>query len=502
MSGIRKLVVAGGDSIAWTAACSMARAFRHLALEVTLVDVGLPEDAPATRWTLPSQRALNMLLGVAEPELMVRTGATYRLATEHAEWQGKGSRFLHAHGEIGRELGGVPFYRYLLREALALRHESPTNYSLAALAALAGRFARPMGDAGSLTQSFTYGFHLDEAPFAGFMREHAVKLGVGIFAGRLGAVERGDGGRITALTLADGTRVPGDFFLDCTGRGAVLLHAVDGGARIDWSSWLPCDRRIEARLPPAESPPALTRTTATRAGWRWRLPLASETRVGCVYSSAYTDEAAARAELLAAEPGAQPLTGVAQINAGRRASFWEHNCVAIGPAAVELEPLVGAELHYAQLGVSTLIELFPLDDVGAVERVEYNRLMVERVDALRDFTLAHYLVGAQRDGELWRAVRSVAPPVRLAHKLDLFRAGGRIELLDFETFEETDWAWLLLGAGCRPDSLEQSVSLALERVDAREFASLRAQLRELAASMPPHIEYVRRLAELAGRGAR
>jgi tryptophan 7-halogenase len=210
----------------------------------------------------------------------------------------------------------------------------------------------------------------------------------------------------------------------------------------------------------------------------------------------------ARMELVAAEPGAQLDPAVARLSSGRRASVWEHNCVAIGPAAVELEPLAGVELHAAQLGVSTFIELFPLDDIGAVERIEYNRLMVERFDALRDFTLAHYLVGAPRAGDFWQAVRSTRPPDRLANKLDLFRAGGRIELLDFETFEETDWAWLLLGAGCRPDSLEQSVALALERTDAPEFAALRAQLRSLANSMPPHMEYVRRLAELARRGAR
>ena len=32
-------------------------------------------------------------------------------------------------------------------------------------------------------------------------------------------------------------------------------------------------------------------------------------------------------------------------------------------------------------------------------------------------------------------------------KLDLFGANGRINLLDLESFEEVDWAWLLLGAG-------------------------------------------------------
>ena len=125
--------------------------------------------------------------------------------------------------------------------------------------------------------------------------------------------------------------------------------------------------------------------------------------------------------------------------------------------------------------------------------------MVEQLDALRDFTLAHYVAGPSRKGEFWDAVRAAPMPGRLAHKLELFGANGRIELLDFESFEETDWAWLLLGTGCKPDSLELSITLHLEKFDSREVAPLRKHVRDVAASMPPHIEYVRRLAELAGR---
>ena len=62
--------------------------------------------------------------------------------------------------------------------------------------------------------------------------------------------------------------------------------------------------------------------------------------------------------------------------------------------------------------------------------------------------------GAPRAGEFWAATRAAAPPERLAHKLDLYAANGRINLLDHETFEEVDWAWLLIGSGCVPAALE------------------------------------------------
>jgi tryptophan halogenase len=497
-AAVRRVAVLGADSTAWIAAASLARAFQHRQLEVWVVEHGAA-SLPG-RWTLPSQRGIHALLGVAEPDLVHRTGATYKLASEHLGWQGDGSGFVHAHGEIGSPIGGIHFYKYLLRELIAGRADSPASYSLAAAAAVSGKFARPMGKDTALTASFTYGFHLDEAAYARYLRAHAATLGVKCATTPFAAVTRDADGSALALRLLDGTALAADLFIDCT-ADAPLMNA-DPAARVDWSASLPCDRLLVARAPALTNPPPMLRTTAASAGWRWRMPLARETLVGYVYASAFIGEDAARAELAAAEPLASTALPVAHFHSGRRSAFWDRNCVAIGPAAMRLEPLVGADLHSAQLGVSTLIELFPLDARSDVERAEYNRLMVEQLDALRDFTLAHYIAGPARPGAFWQATRIAPVPERLARKLELFRANGRLELLDFESFEETDWAWLLLGTGCKPDALELSITLHLEKFGSRETAPLRAQVRDLAASMPPHIQYVRRLGELAARAPR
>lgn len=498
MKRVQDVVVVGGDSVAWIAATAIARAFRHRGVTVRVVDTGPAADASLLRSTLPSQRALHSLLGILEPELMVRTGATYKLGVEHAGWQGGGSRFFHAYGEIGREIAGLPFYKWLARRVLSGRVDSASNYSLAALAAASGRFARPMGDDTALTSSFTYGFHLDEAAYTVFLRECGDKNGVARITGRVASVSRDDGG-IAALTLMDGTRISADLWLDCTGAVATVIGP--DPRRVDWSAWLPCDSILTARAPPSATMPPFTRTTAASAGWTRRAPLLHGTGIDYVYSSRFQDEAAARTELSAAEsaPAAATLT---HFTSGRRVSFWDRNCVAIGAAAIELEPLAGVDLHAAQVGVSTLIEMFPLDAENRAERFEYDRVMAEQGDALLDFTLAHYLAGAPRPGAFWESVRVTPPPPRLTRKLDLFRANGRIELLDFETFEETDWAWLLLGAGCWPEAIELTVALALDAGGARDLAPLAAQLEQLAASMPPHSEYLRRLPELAARRAR
>jgi tryptophan halogenase len=230
------------------------------------------------------------------------------------------------------------------------------------------------------------------------------------------------------------------------------------------------------------------------------VPLVTSTLVGKVFSRAMQSEDAARTELHAVAPQLGDFS-LRRWSSGRRRRSWEKNCVALGAAALQLEPLAGAELHFAQLGLVTLIELLPLDARSTVESVEYDRVMEEHAFALRDFTLAHYRVGAAPSGDFWRAMRSAPLPERLAHRLDLFAANGRLVMHDFESFEELDWAWLLLGAGERPDALELQIRQRMDKLSASEFTPVREKVRQLAASMPRHIDFLKRVANAQPRGA-
>ena len=498
VSDVRRIVVAGRGPVAWMSAAALRRAFGKNSPEVTVVDSGPTRDARAGRWTLPSQRGMHALLGIAEPQLVEQTGATYKLATEHLGWQGEGSRFLHAHGEIGAEFGGIPFYKYLVSEALAGRRESPESFSIAGQAADMGRFARPMGDPQSLTQSFTYGFHLDEAAYTDYLRAHALRLGVRAATAPFAGVVSLDSGAIAALALADGSQVTADFFLDCSGPEARLIGALSP-AREDWSAGLPCDSMWSATTAPTGDPPPRTQTMAIDSGWLWRAPLARSTLVGVVFGRRFQDDDAARDVLRQFAPVINGEPVLTRFAAGRRQP-WSHNCVAIGASAVEIEPLVGADLHLAQIGIANFVELFPRHRGSTIEAAEYNRLLADYAERVRDFTLAHYHAGASRPGEFWRAVRAAPLPESVAAKLDLYSVGGRINLLDHDSFEETDWAWLLLGAGRATSSIEMQIRLHLEKLPAQAVNSLRGHIEKLAGSMPSHLDFLKRQASMVARG--
>ena len=95
---------------------------------------------------------------------------------------------------------------------------------------------------------------------------------------------------------------------------------------------------------------------------------------------------------------------------------------------------------------------------------------------------------------MWRAIRAAPLPDSLAAKLELFSAGGRINMLDHDSFEEVDWAWLLLGAGRATASIEMQIRLQLDKLSAPAVNSLRTHIERLTASMPTHQEFLRRQA--------
>jgi tryptophan halogenase len=486
----RNVVIVGGGTTAWLCAAALKRAFHHRGIEVRVLDPGRFADEPIGRWTLPSLRSIHSLLGMKEGDLVRRTGATFRLGSEHCSWQGDASRFMQVHGEIGVDINSAPFYQYLVLRALEARPESIEHYSLAAVAARTGKFARPMTGHNPLTSSFTYGLHLDDPVYCEYLREYTKGLGVSHISAQLQDISFREDGHVAALVLAGGERMSADYFLDCSGQQALLMGRVGGTDWQDWSAWLRNDRMVTSRALALDDPPATTRTDATDAGWLWRIPLAQSSVAGYVYSSEYCGDNEAIRQLRHHAPCVSEPT-FCDVRQGRRARPWTRNCIAIGASAVGLEPLVGADLHIAQLGIATLIELFPLDSRGVREAVEYNRIIGEHADALRDFTIAHYCAGVGRTATHWSAMRAEPLPQTLAEKLDLYRANGHIVLRDHETFDATDWAWLLLGSGCLPDALGLHARTNLTNARVEHIAGLRVAIERLASSMPRHIDYVR-----------
>ena len=181
------------------------------------------------------------------------------------------------------------------------------------------------------------------------------------------------------------------------------------------------------------------------------------------------------------------------IRAGRWRDIWLRNCVAIGDAAVTVEPLEWANLHLAHSQIDRLISMMPGRDCAPVELGEYNRQCGVEADRVRDFICMHY-VTARRDEPFWKDAAAIEPAPSLAHTLALFAERGRLPYYEEETFSRESWAAVLLGQGLIPhrtDPLADSLPLDRVRRELKRYADL---IRDVVAAQPNYTDYISNLA--------
>jgi len=505
---LRNIVIAGGGLAAWMTAAALARALRGRASAVRVIETESDdwEAAGAAETSIPPIRMFHAIVGIDEDDLIRATRATFKLGVEFQGWGGGG--YIHPYGAFGVDMDSVAFHQYWLRQRSAGETARLEDYSLSASAARIGRFARPAADPNSVLSTLAYALHLDAGLYADYLRSFAEARGVRRSRGKIADVFlNGESGFIEAVGLADGERVGGDLFIDCTGSQGRLIGQMPEAGFEDWSEWLACDRALLS-LGQAADPAPLTRVTAHRAGWRAHIPLQDGAGGAFVYSSAQLSDDQAADELDCGPKGPAPLRRgdatapeparskprLVRFRQGRRRQMWVRNCVAIGAAAGFIEPLESTNLHIIQNGVVKFAGLLPERDCPPALATEYNRLVSTSLDRLRDLAILHYktMAGAL-DTDFWRSRRAMSVPDQLAYKMRLFAARGKVVLEEEETFEEPSWIAAFIGQGVVPGRTDPRVDMAdAERVRT-SLARMRTMIREAANSMPMHPAYVARI---------
>ncbi len=487
-----RVVVVGGGTAGWMTAAALATlapraASVHLIESAEIGIVGVGEA------TLPHLRAFITRLGIDEAAFMAETHATFKLGIEFRDFGAIGDRYIHPFGTFGRPLAGVAFHHYWLRRRAAGAVRPIGDYSMGVVAAEASRFARPGPDADDLANGFGYAYQFDATRFAPFLRAHAEARGAQRSEGIVVDVERDPStGDVAAVVLADGRRIEGDLFVDCSGFRALLIGQTMEAAWEDWSQWLPCDRAVAA---PCASPPGgiepFTRATAMTAGWRWRIPLTHRVGNGYVYSSAHLSDDEARAGLVAAleaPPLAEPR--LLRFRAGRRSRSWVGNVLSVGLASGFLEPLESTSIYLAQMAITQLIEHFPDRHVTDADRDGFNATVDAEYDRIRDFLILHYHATTRDDSPFWDHVRTMTIPDSLAEKMALWRETAQVSRYSHGLFLEPSWVAVYLGQGIVPTGWDPRADLPEAAGLDRALAGLHAGIANAAAAMPDHRAYL------------
>jgi tryptophan halogenase len=315
-----------------------------------------------------------------------------------------------------------------------------------------------------------YAYHFDASLYAKFLRGFSEKLGVVREEGKIVAVERNtENGDIAAVLLANGTRVAGDLFIDCSGfRGLLIEQELETGFE-DWSEWLQCDRAVAVPCARVEPLMPLTRVIARKAGWQWRIPLQHRIGNGHVFSSRRMSEDEATSILLAnLDGGAMAEPRTIRFVPGIRRKSWVRNVVAIGLSSGFIEPLESTSIHVIQTAINRLIELLPAGEVSEATREDFNARTRLEMERIRDFIILHYHANQRENEPFWDDLRAMTVPETLQHKIDLFRASARVTASFDELFDARAWIQVLIGQNIIPETYHPIADL-LPQARLKEF---------------------------------
>ena len=491
----RRIAVVGGGGAAWTSAALLAAKLPAAHYRITVIPVeNADHGIGAYGWAesaLPPVGDFHASLEMDEDRLLRAARGSFSLGTAWSGWSVPQDTYFTAFGDVGAPLDTVAFHQLASRRRSEKAAVRLANFSLAAIAAQLGRFARPSSDPRSVLSTYQYGLHVDLDGYAGLMRAAAERAGAVEAAAPFGGAVRREDGTIGAISLRNGDRLQADLVIDASGTDAVVIGEA---LEIGWTSWsdcLPCDRVIAAAFEDGAAPPPYTHVSAHSAGWHRSIPLQGVRSDSLAFASALmSDEAAAAMLGKTGQPLREPR--FVSVDCGRRELFWTGNCIAVGSAACLLEPLAGSGLDRLHGALARLIALLPGKATSPAAACEFNRGAIEEVERQRDFLLARYRTNGRTGEPLWDNARAVEAPEALSRKLALYRALGRVPMEDEETFEERDWVLLLDGQGVHPkrhDPLADAIPR--ERLE-RHMGRLREVILTAAAQLPTHADYVSR----------
>jgi tryptophan 7-halogenase len=492
---IKKIIILGGGTAGWITAAALIHILKKDFCSIELIE---SKDIPTIgvgEATIGSIINYINALGIDEADFIRETQSTYKLGIQFNDWLQIGEGYFHPFGSAGVNINGLPFFPFWLK-AKQLGHPANfTDFSPSAVMAQHNRFYHHQkAPKESFLAGSSYALHVDANLVGKYLRTHATSKGVKRTEATVESVVQNDNGFIESLRLTDGTKVEGDFFIDCSGFNSLLIEKTLNAGFEDWQKYLPCNRAVAVPTTNTDALTPYTIATARRSGWTWKIPLQSRTGNGYVYSDMFDSDANA-IELLRDVVSGELLTEPRTLKfiTGHRKSIWLKNCVAIGLSSGFVEPLESTAIHLIMKGARTFLELFPDMDCDPQLAREYNRIMTKEYENIRDFIVLHYCVTKRTDTEFWRWCQNeMLIPDSLKEKIELFQTQGKLYRNPEDLFKDPSWYSVFEGMGIRPTKYDRLVDLTPPDQILSVMDQVSSLMQQMALGLPEHSDYIKK----------
>lgn len=445
---LQTIVIVGDGQVGLAAAIALRRALPRADIVVTAYTPDPSALADRTSSSQPRTNAFHAHIGLEEKAIMLRCGGSHRLASRFLNWRPSGPLYLHAYGA-----------------------HSASGLSVTQALADANRFALPSDDSQSPLSDIDYALRFDQRAYRSFLTAFALHLGIKLHDSRFVAAVRNESGDIGHISLANGTRINADLFIDCSGPQRLLFNAAACASFEDWSAMLPCNHVI---LTHRVDEPALSVSDSISAhDWGWQS--SSFGRHGTQHMAAFNADLALVADIFDTTGGDR--REIVPIAPGRLKHSWVGNVVAFGDAAAAFEPLQYCNLLLAHQQIMLFLELLPGKSFDDLERAEYNRRAGAMADRIRDYIALHYCGSSTYDGAFWKYAAGLERPDSLMRTISEFGRRGRLPFFEEEILPRDAWLSTMECIGVPAGPNAHMLALPDEAVTAQQdFQQARTRL--------------------------
>ncbi len=301
--------------------------------------------------------------------------------------------------------------------------------------------------------SVNYAYHFDVFKLQKELKEICLGKKFNYIRNEVTDVKLDNTKNITSVILKDGSKVKGDFFIDCTGFRRELISKLNSEI-IDYSDKLICDSALVTHLNEKNNKDEyFTDATALSSGWSWRIPLKSKTGVGYVYSSKFITDEKAKEEFNSFL-GSNNDYRIIKFNSHRLKNSMINNCVAVGLSSGFFEPLEATSIGFMLRTLKKLMQYFT-DKVGdEKEKIDFfNKQINNMWEYGFEYIFAHYMLSNRNNSDFWKYVRKLQPSKLLDEFLsktnmkELYRDDN--SHIDNTIFVSQSWAFLMVGMNWR-----------------------------------------------------
>jgi len=449
------VVIAGGGSAGWSVAWAFARGSKVSSITVVessrigIIGVGeassgLTTDLLTDFHTFSDSRIMNDKMPFDFGDFYSTVHATPKFALVHKNWSKIKNHSYVAPVEGSFSHMTVPDLGYL---ACVAKWGGRGAHLSSALGVAQALDKWPLGDNPGAIQ-------FDAKEYSKYLKGFLTKdPRVKVIDADIEDAELDSRGYIKNIVLKDGSRIEGDFFVDCTGFKRVLGKKMDVG----WNSYadvLPVDRAmpfIEEYKSFEKEIPVGT-ATGMDAGWMWQANLNHRRGMGYVYSSQFISDEDAVKEVEKLRGRKVDPVAFMKFDSGSVNDFWKKNCLVVGLAASFIEPLEATSLHATMMQAITFVREYLGPDVektiNSGSMYFYNKQTKEMYEHYKDFVVFHYQ-GGRTDTPFWQHITNdkLSTPVvdSYIEKVQA-RAPGRYMFNDIWNVDVL-WKWTATGLG-------------------------------------------------------